>query len=173
MPSLLKKLTTVALATCAFQATAADRPIQFPDYNSALTITGFATQSLHSTHTPGWGIGGDAVYSRDFFNQGGGFVYFPEGTDDPIFNVYIGSGYKRYAQLQYGFGTEGELYRFRSENDLAYLWVLARHLMKLDLSLPTRYENYPNNRWVVLFSAEKYDNRHYLDNVSVGLGLRY
>ncbi len=173
MLSTLKKLTTLALASIALQATAAERPIQFPEYSSALTISGYAVQSIHSTHTPGWGIGGEAQYARDYFNQGGGFKYFPEGTDGAIVNVYLGTGYKRYAQIQYGYGTEGQLYRFRSENDLAYLWVLGRHLLNLDLTLPTRYENYPNNRWVTIFSIEKYDNRRYLDNVSLGLGLRY
>ncbi|MDO8415901.1 MAG: hypothetical protein Q7S87_06775 [Agitococcus sp.] len=170
----LKKISAVfSLGLFALQAVAADRPIQYPEYNSALTISSYMTQSIHSTHTPGWGIGGETMYSRDFFNQGGGIKYFPEGTDDPIFNIYLGSGYKRYAQVQVGYGTEGALYRFRSENDLSYLWVLGRHLMNLDLTLPTRYENYPNNRFVVIFSAEKYDNQRYLDNISLGLGLRY
>jgi hypothetical protein len=173
MLSTFKKICAVFCVSFALQATADDRPIQYPEYNSALTISGYMTQSIHSTHKPGWGFGGETMYSRDFFNQGGGFKYFPEGTDDAVVNLYLGTGYKRYLQFQVGYGTEGSLYRFRSENDLAYLWVLGRHLMNLDLTLPTRYENYPNNRFVVIVSAEKYDNRRFFDNVSVGLGLRY
>jgi hypothetical protein len=65
------------------------------------------------------------------------------------------------------------VYRFRSENDLAYLWVLSKHLMNFDFKLPTRLEHYPNNRWQTIFTIETYDNHRYLDNVSLGLGLRY
>lgn len=173
MLSLLKKLAFISLAGLALPALAEQRPIQFPEYNSALTISGYTAQSLHSTHTPGWGIGGETTYSRDHFNQSGGFVYFPEGTDAPVFNLFIGTGYKRHAQFQVGYGTENAVYRFRSENDLAYLWVLSRNLMNLNLTLPTRYDHYPNNRWVAIFSIEKYDDHTYLDNISLGLGLRY
>jgi len=169
----LKKLTIVAVSSLVLPAVAAERPIQFPEYNSALTISGYAVQSLRSTHTPGWGIGGETVYSRDHFNQGGGFIYYPEGTDPPVFNLYVGTGFKRHAQFQIGYGTEDAVYRFRSENDLAYLWVLSRNLMNLNLTLPTRYDHYPNNRWVAIFAIEKYNNHRYLDNISLGLGLRY
>ena len=87
MLSLLKKLAFISLAGLSFPALSEQRPIQFPEYNSALTISGYTAQSLHSTHTPGWGIGGETTYSRDHFNQSGGFVYFPEGTDPPVFNL--------------------------------------------------------------------------------------
>jgi hypothetical protein len=45
--------------------------------------------------------------------------------------------------------------------------------MNFDFRLPTRLENYPNNRWQTIFTIEAYDNRRYLDNITLGLGLRY
>jgi hypothetical protein len=175
MSFTLKKLTIISLFLAAFTTPvfAADLPIQFPEYNSALTISGHMAQTLHSTHTPGWGIGGETTYSRDYFNQSGGFVYFPEGTDEAVFNLYIGTGFKRYAQFQVGYGTENAIYRFRSENDLAYLWVLSKNLMDLNFKLPTRLEHYPHNRWQAIFTIEKYNDHTYLDSVTLGLGLRY
>ncbi len=174
MFSTLKKLTiTATFSALTLNAFADERPIQFPEYNSALTISSFMAQTIHSTHTPGWGIGGETTYSRDHFNQSGGFVYFPEGTDDAVFNLYLGTGFKRYAQFQVGYGTEDAVYRFRSENDLAYLWVLSQNLMHFKFQLPTRLDHYPNNRWQTIFTIEKYNNHRYLDSVTLGLGLRY
>ncbi len=87
--------------------------------------------------------------------------------------MYVGTGFKRHAQFQIGYGTEDAVYRFRSENDLAYLWVLSQNLMHFKFKLPTRLEHYPNNRWQSILTIEKYNNQRYLDNVSLGLGLRY
>ncbi len=169
----LQKYLLVALGGIALQATAAERPIQFPAYESSLTVAGTLSQSVRNVHKPGWAIGGESVYARDNFSSGGEIKYFPEGTDDPVFNAFVGMGYKRLAQFQVGFGTERAVYRFRSEVDLPWLWVLGRHVSNGNLSLPNRFDHYPNNRFVVIFSAEKYDHHEYLDNVSVGVGLRY
>lgn len=173
MVSQLQKLCVAALGGFALQAVAAERPIQFPAYESAITVTGTLSQSLHSTHNPGWAVGGESIYSRDTFNTGGSLKFFPEGTDNPIFNVFVGTGYKRLVQAQIGYGTEDGIYRLRSEVDLPWLWVLAKNVARRDLRLPSQFDHYPNNRFVVSFTIEKYDAARYLDNVSLGLGLRY
>jgi hypothetical protein len=173
MLSKLQKLFFLALGAVSLEATAADRPIQFPDYESAISVISTVSQSIHSTHNPGWAIGGESIYSRDIFNTGGSIKYFPEGTDHPVFNVFIGTGYQRYLQAQIGYGTEDGIYRLRSELDLPYLWVMAKNAARFNFKLPGRLDYYPNNRFVVAFTIEKYDAERNLDNISLGLGLRY
>ncbi len=173
MLSKLQKLLIIALGGIALDAAAAERPIQFPAYESAITVSGTLSQSIHSTHSPGYAIGGESIYSRDTFSTGGSLKYFPEGTDSPILNVFVGAGYKRFLQAQIGYGTEDGIYRLRSEMDLPWLWVMAKNATQLDFKLPGKLDAYPNNRFVVSFTIEKYDAARYLDNVSFGLGLRY
>lgn len=173
MLSQLQKLFILALGGVAVQAVAAERPIQFPAYESAITVTGTLSQTVNSSHEPGWGIGGETIYSRDSFSTGGGIKFFPEGTDDPVFNMFVGTGYKRLVQAQIGYGTEDGIYRLRSEVDLPWLWVLAKNVAAMKPSLPKQLDYYPNNRFVVSFTFEKYDDRSELDNITLGLGLRY
>lgn len=169
----VKKALAILLSGVSIQALADEPPIQYPANNTALTVIGSLTQSLHSTHTPGWGVGGETIYSYNAFNTGGSLKYFPEGTDGPVFNAFVGTGYKQLVQFQVGYGTEGTIYRFHSQIDLASLFEFGMNLTDFKLQLPDSYHAYPNNRFVGSLSIEKYDGHDYLDNVSVGIGLRY
>ena len=51
--------------------------------------------------------------------------------------------------------------------------TLAKNLSDFKLQLPNRFDIYPNNHFVVSLAFEKYDRHEYLDNISLGLGLKY
>lgn len=173
MLSKLQKSLFLVLGGFASQAMAADRPIQFPAYESAIVVSSTLSQTIGGRRAPGWGVGGEAIYSRDTFNVGNSLKYFPEGTDNPIFSVFMGSGYKRLLQLQVGYGTEDAIYRVHSELDLPVVWAFAKNASHGVFKRPGVLDYYPNNRFVVSMTWEKYDSARHLDNIAFGLGLRY
>lgn len=100
---------------------------------------------------------------------GGENDVFPDAQDTQITNVYAGIGFSRVIQLQYGYGTEGGVYRVRSD-------INARAIIDFltDTRTPKSHLTL-GDRLTFSFTVERYldDDKDVFDNATWGIGLLF
>lgn len=113
--------------------------------------------------------GGIATKSFSNAPGGGGDPGLTDAYDSRFTNAYFGVGFSRIIQFQYGYGTEGDLVRLRSDfNFRAVMDFLSNTRTRKDRMLLA-------DRLTFTVSGEKYNDKdkEIFNNTTWGIGLLF
>lgn len=139
------------------------RPLD-PSILPGLVLSAGQVHSRRDDSGLGSGFFLDANYSRVFVNFGGSFKHYPE---EDLANVYLGTGIAGLLQLQGGYGTQGPVYRVRSDINIVRGMDFFRGIKR------NRYNQNLGARFTLTFALENYPDDDRLDNFHAGIGLLY
>jgi hypothetical protein len=137
-----------------------------PSIIPALVLSTGRVDSRQDETGAGSGIFFDGNYTRTFLNGGVSYKTFANGDDFP--NLYVGTGFSKLLQLQFGLSANGGTVR-RVRHDLN---LTSIH----DFFTGTRRNRYNTslgNRLTLTFALENYSKDKRFDNFHIGGGLPY
>lgn len=130
--------------------------------------TGFFIDANYTSVAVNAGIG-TKKFGESPLRPGSSDDSLSEANDERVNNAYVGVGFGRFAQIQYGHGNHGGLLRFRS--DFNYRDVVSfftqKHVRKNRMTL--------GDRLTFTLAVEQYQesDEEIFDNATWGIGLLF